>query len=567
MSAGTGAEIRFLITMSFFISLCSIVLLSAFSSARPISRTPASRLLQQLDVTNSSILNSVQYRPSIHFSPELNFMNDPNGLIYDSAAGIYHLYYQYNPSAPVAGDQHWGHATSTDLFHWVDQPIALNIGSDDLHIFSGSVVIDVNNTSGLFGNKSTQNFVALYTRANVTSGIQDQGIMYSTDGGYTYTPYAKNPILSLNSTQFRDPQVQWFPQFQKWIMTIALSREHKVQFYQSTNLTQWSLLSNFSGGISGVDYECPNLTPVQDQSGNTKWVLFISINPGMPLGGSGTQYFIGDFDGTHFVRDDNATRFLEFTKDNYALQYISQGLLPQNSSLSGQSTYGANAFIGWVGNWQYAQITPTDLWRSAMTLARNYSLQANEYNETMLIQSPLHLDTLRRNASAVRTSLALNATSRNASLEMPLVSTALEVIIKGNYSELPTDATPTQGRVFARFGNNFGEYLEAGLDWGNGDGQVWLNRDHLRGFYDPFYTGQFSAITDTSNLDFEWRIILDASVIEFFADGGLTVGTLTYFAEIPLSNVYVESPSGEAVDLSIEMIPLAKSMNRTTFIG
>lgn len=527
-----------------------------------LTMTLASVVFANQTSSEESILNSVLYRPAIHYTPKINFMNDPNGLIWDQSTKTFHIYFQYDPTAPVAGNQHWGHATSKDLFHWVDQPVALNIGSDGLHIFTGSMVIDTENTSGLFGNKSNSNFVALYTRGNLETGIQDQGLMYSSDGGYHFTPYEHDPILTLNSTQFRDPQVQWFPQYNKWVMAIALSREHKVQFYESQNLTQWSLMSEFSGGIFGVDYECPNLTPVKDQDGNSKWILFLSINPGMPLGGSGTQYFIGDFDGKEFVAETNSTQLLEFTKDNYALQYISQG-----SILNGNSSYGENAFIGWVGNWQYAQTTPTGLWRSALTLARNYTLKDNEYNQTLLLQSPLNLESLRINSEAVNTSVSLNSTNKNISMEMPIVSTALEINIKGNFSKLPTNATAAQGRVFLRFANSFDEYLEAGLDWGNGGGQLWLNRDQLKGFNDPFYTGKFSAATDVSKDNFEWRIILDASVIEFFADEGLTVGTMTYFPKIPLTELYLESPSGESVDLDVEIIPLAKTMNRTTIFG
>lgn len=515
--------------------------------------------------TNNSVLHSVLYRPAVHFSPQKNFMNDPNGLIYDQLNDIYHLYYQYNPTSAIAGNQHWGHATSKDLLHWDDQDVALNVGSDKLNIFSGSVVVDVNNTSGLFTRNSTNNYVAIYTRQNSTSGTQDQGLMISTDGGYHYTPYAHNPVLSANSTEFRDPMVQWFPQYNKWIMVVVMAREHKVQFYQSSNLLSWSLMSSFSSGILGVDYECPNFAPVMTPDGKTKWVLFLSVNPGMPLGGSGTQYFIGDFDGKTFTPDDTDTRLIEFTKDNYALQYISQGPLSSNKSLSADSTYGANAYIGWVGNWQYAQKTPSDLWRGAMTLPRNFSTTENVYGQTVLRQLPLNVDSLRLNSSSISEQIQLNSSYKNTSFEMPIVTTANEIIIKANLSKLPDNAAPGQGTVIIRFANEVGEYIEAGLDWGQA--QLWLNRDKTVGFDNPFFTGKFSAATDVTDLTFSWRIILDASVVEFFADDGITVGTMTYYPTSPLTNVFVESPNGESVDLDIQMFPLAKALDRVTIFG
>ncbi|GMM50045.1 beta-fructofuranosidase [Starmerella bacillaris] len=506
-----------------------------------------------------SLLSSVLYRPAIHFSPLKNFMNDPNGLIWDQSTQTYHMYYQYNPNATVAGNQHWGHATSKDLFHWEDHPVALNIGSDGALIFSGSAVIDVNNTSGFFNGSSNKNFVAIYTRA-LLNGTQDQGLMYSTDGGYTYTPYSGNPVIDLNSTSFRDPAVQWHPEWNKWVMTVALSREHKVRFYESTDLKNWTRLSEFSAGIYGVDYECPNLTPVTDVDGSKKYILFVSINPGMPLGGSATQYFIGDFNGTTFVPEDEATRLLEFTKDNYALQYISQG-----SILNGTSSYGSNAFIGWVGNWQYAQNTPTGSWRSAFTLARNYSITENVYGQRVIAQEPLNVETLRIDSESISSNVSLGSNNTEHKIELPVVTTALELIIKGNYSSLPSDAAPGQGRFNLKLANDFNEYVEAGLDWGSGN--LWLNRDNLTGFDNPFFTGKFSTFTDVTNLDFNWRIIVDASVLEFFADDGITVGTMAYYSSIPLTNLILESPNGENIDVEVEINPLAKSMNRTTIFG
>lgn len=117
-----------------------------------------------------------------------------------------------NPTATVAGNQHWGHATSRDLYHWENQPIALFPPNDYTYVYSGSAVVDVNNTSGFFPN-STTGVVAIYTLAeypNGQAGPQQQAIAYSTDGGYSFTPYANNPVIASESSQFRDPKVVWY---------------------------------------------------------------------------------------------------------------------------------------------------------------------------------------------------------------------------------------------------------------------------------------------------------------------------------------------------------------------
>ncbi|KAJ3009239.1 hypothetical protein NUW54_g2850 [Trametes sanguinea] len=130
-------------------------------------------------------------------------MNDPNGLFRDGN-GTYHLYYQYNPTGLVAGNQHWGHATSSDLYHWVNQPIAISPPNNDSQVFSGSAVVDVNNTSGFFPDQN-DGVVAIYTLNTPTAQVQE--IAYSVDGGFTFTRYPGNPVIDSNSTQFRDPKV------------------------------------------------------------------------------------------------------------------------------------------------------------------------------------------------------------------------------------------------------------------------------------------------------------------------------------------------------------------------
>ncbi|MFI1356759.1 GH32 C-terminal domain-containing protein [Streptomyces sp. NPDC020898] len=249
---------------------------------------------------------SETYRPQFHFTPQKNWMNDPNGLVYYK--GEYHLFYQYNPNGNSWGDMSWGHAVSRDLVHWEELPLALSHDDEEM-VFSGSAVVDWNNTTG-FGTKKNPPMVAIYTSAYKDGGKQAQSLAYSTDRGRTWTKYQGNPVIDIGSDNFRDPKVQWYAPTKSWLMTVSLSAEHKVQFYSSKNLKDWKLQSEFGPtGATGGVWECPDLFPlaVDGDKKKIKWVLVVNINPGGIAGGSGSQYFIGDFDGKKFTADDKGT--------------------------------------------------------------------------------------------------------------------------------------------------------------------------------------------------------------------------------------------------------------------
>ena len=231
-------------------------------------------------------------------------MNDPNGLIYYE--GEYHLFYQYNPFGDKWGHMSWGHAVSRDMVHWKHLPLAL-AEENGVMIFSGSAVVDWHNSSG-FGKDGKPPLVAIYTGYNTTNNLQYQCIAYSNDKGRNWTKYSGNPVINLNSKDFRDPKVQWHEPTKRWLMTLSLSAEHKVCFYGSTNLINWTLLSQFGpAGATGGVWECPDLfeLPVSGTQ-EKRWVLAVNIGSGSVAGGSGGQYFIGQFDGTHFVADKDS---------------------------------------------------------------------------------------------------------------------------------------------------------------------------------------------------------------------------------------------------------------------
>jgi len=247
------------------------------------------------------------FRPQFHFTPEKNWMNDPNGMVFYD--GEYHLFYQYNPFGNKWGHMSWGHAVSRDLLHWQHLPLAL-AEENGVMIFSGSAVVDWNNTSG-FGKDGRPPLVAIYTGHYTDKPLQNQNIAYSNDKGRTWTKFPGNPVLDIGQRNFRDPKVFWHEPTRQWVMVVSLPTEHKVRFYASPNLKEWAHLSDFgpAGCTPGI-WECPDLLSlaVDGNTNQTKWVLIVNLNPGAPAGGSGCQYFVGQFDGPRFLLDPSYPR-------------------------------------------------------------------------------------------------------------------------------------------------------------------------------------------------------------------------------------------------------------------
>ena len=310
------------------------------------------------------------YRPRFHFSPSVNWCNDPNGLVYNN--GEYHLFYQYNPFGNVWGHMTWAHASSKDLLHWKHLPIAIAEEKDTM-IFSGTCVVDKNNTSG-FGKKGKAPMVAVYT-GHIENKNQSQHLAYSLDDGITWTKYNKNPILDLGKKDFRDPKIFWYAPKNYWVMALMFPVEHYVQFYSSKNLKDWNHLSDFgpAGDTSGV-WECPDLTqvPIEGGKGKNKWLLQMSMSGTM-------QYFVGEFDGVTFTNENPLDKIYrpDYGPDYYAA--IAYNQLP--------AAHLPTA-IGWINNWNYANDIPTTPWKGAMSLPRTLSVKKIN-NEWILIQKPI----------------------------------------------------------------------------------------------------------------------------------------------------------------------------------
>lgn len=481
-------------------------------------------------------------RPQIHFSPPEFFMNDPNGMFRDSN-GTWHLYYQYNPTDYVAGNQHWGHATSQDLYHWENQPIALFPPEENVFIWSGSAIVDPDNTSGFFPDQDN-GVVAIYT-LHEEGGVQTQAVAYSRDGGYTFTPYEGNPVIPSTSNQFRDPKVIWYQDH--WVMAVAYSTDFSIGIFTSPDLIDWTATSNFTlQGLIGLQYECPNLIQIpyiDAQTGekqNDMWLMYISISPGAPLGGSIGQYFPGTFNGTHFEAVDAVTRIADFGKDNYASQWF-YGLAEDELPVS----------IAWSSNWQYASEVPTgdELFRSSMSLPRqNYLTRIERVGWKLVSElydpSPVLGETLESKDDFGNGNLSLDFSGVDSNA----------VLLQIN-----TTNVPTSGRLTFTFKtSNTGESIRGGFRFG-GDTTVFVDRGGASAFSDnPFFTDKFSVTTfpRRSSGDVAWSstVVMDRSMLEVFVDGGVESATNTFFAEEPLTLLDIVTEGvAEDVGMSIHV--------------
>ena len=299
--------------------------------------------------------NREQYRPLYHHTPAYGWMNDPNGMFFKD--GVWHLYFQHNPYGSQWENMTWGHSTSTDLIHWTFQgdPVQPDAWGS---IFSGSSVVDKNNTAG-FGENA---IVALYTSAGEN---QTQSMAYSTDNGKTFTKYDGNPIITSSVPDFRDPHMFWNEDIKKWNMILAAGQQMNI--YSSDNLKDWKFESSFGAeyGSHGGVWECPDLMKMKVRgTDKEKWMLVCNINPGGPSGGSATQYFVGDFDGHKFTCESKpeVTKWMDYGKDHYATVTFDN------------APNGRHVALAWMSNWQYANQVPTLQYRSANSIPRDLGL-------------------------------------------------------------------------------------------------------------------------------------------------------------------------------------------------
>jgi fructan beta-fructosidase len=447
---------------------------------------------------------TANFRPQVHFSPHRNWTNDPNGLVYFD--GEYHLFYQYNPFGDQWGHMSWGHAVSKDLLHWTELPVAIPEADGEM-VFTGSVVVDEKNTSGLCKDGRAC-MVAVYTGDSepATGHREVQNLAVSQDRGRTWTRYAGNPVLDLHMTDFRDPNVSWNEESHSWVMAVALPKEHQVAFYGSPDLKQWTRLGTFGpdGATSGV-WECPDLLRIPAKDGRSSmWALKVGLNPGSLQGGSGEQYFLGSFDGKTFTRsgEPGSQGWTDYGKDSYCA--ISYNHLPAGVPPT---------LLGWMSNWDYAKDLPTSPWRGQMTLARHVTLVHDE-DGLALSQDPV-IAAVRDGAGVA---LAKTVPGTVESVDLFKSESPAELMLRFD----PADAQSFGVRVYS----DAEHWTEIGFD-----------RARMRFYVDRTRSGLAIAkgfLTRTeaplaAHRGFDVHVVIDRSSVEAFAQGGTIAMTNLIF--------------------------------------
>ena len=500
------------------------------------------RLSDTFDTTNRDY-----YRPVYHHTPLYGWMNDPNGMVYKD--GEYHLYYQYNPYGSKWGNMHWGHSVSRDLIHW--QHLDPAIARDTLgHIFSGSTVVDKDNTAG-YGKDA---LIALYTSASDKYG-QIQCMAYSTDDGRTYTKYEHNPILTPfdGLKDFRDPKVFWYEPDKKWIMIV--SADKNMRFYSSTDLKEWTYLSQFGEGYGAQpnQFECPDFVqlPVDGNKDNMKWVMIVNINPGCMFGGSATEYFVGTFDGKAFKCDTKPqiTKWLDYGKDHYAAVCISN---------TGDRTIA----LPWMSNWQYANITPIKQYRGANGLPRELTLYTKDGQTYVAANVVPEAKALRKDSRAIE-GFSLNGEHRIDNLtDGTDCAVELEMdITPGSAQTVGFDLLNEKGEKVKVYLDMKAERLvmdrtESGITQldgpskGNYDVHVKETDDHRKSlsvnYQNDFALGTWAPLALCNGKTYHLDIFVDKCSVEIFVDGGRIAMTNLVFPTRPYDGLRFYSEGGQA---------------------
>lgn len=495
-----------------------------------IAGMPSSSLCwKELKMSDSfDMTNKEKFRPVYHHTPAYGWMNDPNGMFYKD--GVYHLYFQWNPYGSVWANMHWGHSTSTDLMHWKFEGCAI-VPDAWGAIFSGSCVVDHNNTAG-FGKGAV---VAFYTSAKATpwGDVQSQSMAYSLDNGKTFTKYEGNPILTSSERDFRDPKVFWYAPGKHWVMMLAVGQH--MEIYSSANLKEWKKESEFGAmqGAHGGVWECPDLVEIPvEGTREKKWVLICNLNPGGPFGGSAAQYFVGSFDGKKFVNESpTQTKWMDWGKDNYAT--VTWNNAPDGRCIA----------LGWMSNWQYANNVPTRQYRSANTLARDLTLY-REGQELYLKSTP---------SVEVK-----KARGEKVSISSFKVSDKHEVMLfndgQGAYEIEMVIQNAGSSKIGFALLNEKGEKVDMYYDLNR---KLFVMDRSESGIVD--FSRDFPAVTVAPvNTDKELtlRLFVDCSSVEAFGEDGKFVMTNLVFPSVPYRKMSLESDKNGYVVKSLNVYKL-----------
>ena len=439
-------------------------------------------------------------RPSLHFAPKGGWINDPNGLVHDGKQ--YHLFAQHNPNDTVWGTMHWLHAVSDDLFNWKEVGIALYPNALGT-IFSGSAVTDAKNTAG-FGPGA---MIAVYTQHGES---ECQSIAYSHDGMH-FVPYEGNPVIANPGiSDFRDPKVFWYEKGNCWAMALA-AKDH-IEFYRSKDLRKWEKTGTFGKYEDryGQVFECPDMFPLTAPDGREVWVLLVSMAAPPEDGGGRMQYYLGEYDGETFHRLDEQKQALMVDAgfDNYA----------------GVTYFGTadRIYMGWAASPVYAGKVPAGVYRGCMTLPRRLSLMDTEVGLRLAAEPMLESGSF---------------SSLKDGDKLPYGAFKLAVTADGPFE--------------IRLVNHAGEYFRFGLNENN---CIFTDRTKSGAAdFDAHFGTDLYGVTCTPRLkkgQTHMRLVMDHTLAELYADGGVYVNTTLAFPSARYSYVSIQ---GKAVALTAQL--------------
>ncbi|WP_427015659.1 glycoside hydrolase family 32 protein [Pseudarthrobacter sp. P1] len=298
--------------------------------------------------------------PALHGRPDAGWLNDPNGCAY--VDGVYHVFFQYNPEAPVHSRIHWGHATSTDLVRWTEQPIALfprEGADDDAGCWSGVVALD--------GDVPTAYYTGIAETADksvVMTATSDRRMLAWQQAQQGIAGMPAEPGIG----QVRDPFLFTFEGTQYAIQGSGYQDgTPAILLYRCTTMTDWEYLGPLLAGGSGVAgahaaaniWECPQLFDVDGQ-----WVLSVALwhNDGGTHRLDGVAYLYGDLSeggaGLKFLPQGGGR--VDTGADFYAPQVLAASAEEPRTLLWGWSWDESRpaaevATAGWAGALTYAR--------------------------------------------------------------------------------------------------------------------------------------------------------------------------------------------------------------------
>lgn len=460
------------------------------------------------------------YRSVYHFTVPDGWKNDPQKPIYIN--GQYQYYYLYNPDYPSAVGTSWRMATSTDGVRWADQFVAApkntNVNAD---LWSGSVVVDTNNTAG-FGAGAV---VMLVTQATGgVGGAQAQFLWYSTDGGRNFQPSGISPVLpNPGAVDFRDPKVIWDADRGRWVMTLA--EGNRIGIYHSADLKSWTYVADFATSGIGV-VECPDLFKIRASDGTTKWVLAVSAN-GSASGLPNTYaYWTGSFNGTNFTPDSTTPQWLDYGFDWYGAVTWEDASAPLDRRFA----------VGWLNNWAYTNNTPTwanDGYNGTDSITRQITLK--KYGSTYSLAS--------QPAPALN-----NIVSSTTNVGTVPVNGVVPLNYNGVAYQFDADVSWTTA-------TNIGLQLRRSPDgtrradvgvYNGGGGYSYLNRGPSVHPDTSNTRLESKAPFDMSKKTVHLRVLVDTTSIEVFVDDGRVVHTSAVFPDPADAGIALYSEGGTA---------------------